>query len=227
MHTAAFAACGLDWRYELWDVAPHQLPEAVARVRRPDHAGGNVTIPHKLAVIELLDELDESGRGVGAVNLIRKDEGRLIGSNSDLEGVRAALRAVGFERGKAVILGSGGSARAAQVALAGSEIQLVARRLGNWDEGGRLVRDADLVVNCTPLGRHGETPLGPGELPRQAVIDLVYAPGGTPLVHAAEAAGLRTADGWLVLLAQGAASFTAWTGLPAPLEAMRSALPTS
>jgi len=93
-----------------------------------------------------------------------------------------------------------------------------------WDERGRICREADLVVNCTPLGRAGETVLTSRELPRAAVVDLVYAAGGTPLVALARASGLAAADGWTVLLAQGAASFTAWTGLAAPIAAMRRAL---
>ena len=96
----------------------------------------------------------------------------------------------------------------------------------NWDERGALSRAADLVVNCTPLGRGGEAVIRPADLPRQAVVDLVYVAGGTPLVAAARAAGLPVADGWAVLVAQGAASFTGWTSLPAPLEAMRAALAT-
>src|SRR5207248_1378637 len=88
----------------------------------------------------------------------------------------------------------------------------------------RLRGRADLVINCTPLGRDEEAVLDPGDLPRKAVIDLVYVRGGTPLIAAARARGLAVADGWTVLLHQGAASFTAWTGRPAPVEAMRAAL---
>ena len=227
MNSAAFKAAGLEaWRYELWDVAETELPGLIARLRGAGHAGANVTIPHKLAVIDLLDRLDPVGARVGAVNLVRKEGDRLVGSNVDVEGVAAALAEVGFERGSAVVLGNGGAARAAAVALAGSEVRLVARSLGNWEDRGRLARSADLLVNATPLGRHGEVPIQPDELPRTAVVDLVYAQGGTPLVNSARSAGLPAADGWSVLLAQGAASFTAWTRLPAPLEAMRASLPT-
>jgi shikimate dehydrogenase len=88
------------------------------------------------------------------------------------------------------------------------------------------VRDADLLLNATPLGRREEMPLRPNALPRAgAVIDLVYVRGGTPLVRKARSLGLRTADGWGILLAQGARSFEIWTGKPAPLEAMRQTLP--
>jgi shikimate dehydrogenase len=88
-----------------------------------------------------------------------------------------------------------------------------------------LARHADLLLNATPLGRRGEMPLRPGQLPpRGAVVDLVYVQGGTPLVRRARQLGLRCADGWSVLLAQGAAAFQAWTLRPAPVDAMRAAL---
>jgi shikimate dehydrogenase len=135
-----------------------------------------------------------------------------------------------------VVLGAGGSARAAKRALEGAEVVFVARNpqrgedLGAvlaWDDPRwhDLVRHADVVVNATPLGRRGEMPFRPGLLnPRGAVVDLVYVPGGTPLVHRARASGVRCVDGWPILLAQGAASFRAWTGLEPAVEAMRNAL---
>ena len=225
MQNAAFKAAGLDdWSYELFDVPPEELASAVAALRLPGRAGANVTIPHKLAVIPLLDACDELSTRVGAVNFIRRDGDQLIGGNTDVAGVRAALEEVGWQGGRAVILGRGGSARAAAVALGDAEVEYVTR--DNWDERGARSRAADLVVNCTPLGRGGEAVIRPADLPRLAVIDLVYVAGGTPLVAAARAAGLPVVDGWAVLVAQGAASFTGWTSLPAPSEAMRAALAT-
>ena len=182
-----------------------------------------MTIPHKLAVVPLLDECDAVATQVGAVNFIRREGDRLLGGNTDVAGIEAALSEVGWTGGRAVILGRGGSARAAAAALRGSEVEMVGR--DRWEERGELCRAADLVVNCTPLGRAGEAVIRPADLPRLAVIDLVYVAGGTPLLAAAGAAGLASCDGWAVLLAQGAASFTGWTSLPAPLEAMRAALP--
>jgi len=123
------------------------------------------------------------------------------------------------------------------VALEGAHVTFVARhpeRAGEmpgsviaWDspEWPALARTADLVVNATPLGRRDEMPLRPNALPQTgAVLDLVYVAGGTPLVRKARSLGLRTADGWTVLLAQGARSFEIWTRLPAPVDAMRAAL---
>jgi shikimate dehydrogenase len=88
-----------------------------------------------------------------------------------------------------------------------------------------VAQDADLLLNATPLGRQGELPIDAAQLPRRgAVIDLVYVAGGTPLIREARARGLATADGWTVLVAQGAASFQAWTGREAPIAAMREAV---
>jgi shikimate dehydrogenase len=240
MHSAAFASAGLDWSYELRDVSAEGLPAAVAALRTPAYGGANVTIPHKVAVIPLLDGLDAPAAATGAVNTIRLDGSRLLGSNTDVAGIRAALGEVGIDPAgaSAVVLGAGGSARAAGTALRGARLSFVTRRPGaaaelpgqvlSWDDPSwwRLVRGADLLLNATPLGRQQELPLPVDELPLSgAVVDLVYSAAGTPLVRAARDRGLRWADGWTVLVAQGAAAFEAWTGRPAPIEAMRAALP--
>jgi shikimate dehydrogenase len=173
-----------------------------------------------------------------AVNTIVREGGRLIGSNTDVAGIRAAIADVHFEpRGaNVVILGGGGSARAASVALEGAHLTFVSRHPDEDDLPGRVVgwsdqalpglsRAADLLLNATPLGRRDEMPIRPASLPKDgAVIDLVYVTGGTPLVRKARSLGLRTADGWAVLLAQGARSFQVWTGQAAPLDAMRDTL---
>jgi shikimate dehydrogenase len=240
MQTAAFRAVGLDWSYEILDVMPERLPEAMGSLRGPDQIGANVTIPHKITVMPLLDALEGEAEEAGAVNTIRREGDRLIGSNTDVVGVRVALGAVGLEPpgARVVVLGVGGSARAAAVALGGADLTFVARRpeagaglpgrVIAWSDPAWqvLVRHADLLLNATPLGWRGEMPLRPASLPpRGAVVDLVCATGGTPLVRRARQLGLRCADGWVVLLAQGAASFQAWTSLPAPVDAMRAALP--
>ena len=237
MQRAGFAAAGLEgWSYDLLDVPPDGLAQAVAGLRDNTIAGANVTIPHKQAVIGLLDGLEGGAEEIGAVNTIRRDGRRLIGSNTDVAGIRAALAAVTFEPGRAVILGAGGSARAAAAALRESELVFVARSPEKSDGlpglvlpwTGRAwldaVERADLLLNATPLGRAGELPVAAEILP-PAVVDLVYVTGGTKLVQAARERGLRAADGWEVLLAQGAAAFQAWTGRPAPITAMKAALP--
>ena len=238
MHNAAFRALGLDWSYELLDVAPDELSAALRRLRQPDVAGANVTIPHKQAVMQHMDALEAEAVKAGAVNTIVHDGERLVGSNTDIAAIRAAIASVAVEPKGAnvVIFGAGGSARAASVALEGAHLTFVSRHPDEadvagkaiaWDDGAvpGLVRAADLLVNATPLGRRDEMPIRPAALPRDgAVIDLVYVTGGTPLVRKARSLGLRTADGWEILLAQGAKSFEAWTGRTAPVSAMRETL---
>ena len=240
MQSAAFASIGLDWTYELSDVPPEQLAAAVTALRTPAYAGANVTIPHKVAVIPLLDGLDSQAEATGAVNTIRREGSRLLGSNTDVAGIEVALGEVGLdpEGVNAVVLGAGGAARAAATALRGAHLTFVARRPAlaaglpgevlSWDDRRwwQLARRADLLLNATPLGRKQELPLPASELPaRGTVIDLVYTAAGTPLLSAARTLGLPCADGWTVLVAQGAAAFEAWTGRPAPIEAMRASLP--
>jgi shikimate dehydrogenase len=240
MQSAAFGAAGLDWTYDLLDVPPPALADAIHQLRAPDAAGANVTIPYKLAVMEHLDRLDADALRAHAVNTISRDGELLVGSNTDVAGIQSALEEVGVTdpRGaKVVVLGAGGSARAAAVALEGAHITFVARNPAGagelpghvtaWlDQGWQSdVRSADLLLNATPLGRREEMPLRPNALPKKgAVIDLVYVAGGTPLIRKARSLGLRTADGWSVLVAQGARSFEIWTGKLAPIDAMREAL---
>lgn len=238
MHNAAFRAVGLDWTYELLDVDAADLPKVLEGLKSPEVGGANVTIPYKQAVMEHLDGVDAEALRARAVNTIVSDKGRLTGSNTDVSAIRAAADELGVEpRGaRVVILGAGGAARAAAVALDGAHLTFATRHPGDADVPGHvaawdapelptLTHSADLLVNATPLGRRDEMPLRPAALPRSgAVIDLVYVTGGTPLVRKARSLGLRTADGWGILLAQGARSFEMWTGRHAPLDAMRETL---
>lgn len=239
MHNAAFEALGMrDWSYDLMDVPPEQLKSAVASLRAQDVAGANVTIPYKQAVMDQLDTISPEALKARAVNTIVNERGRLGGFNTDIVAIRAAADEVGVEAegANAVILGAGGAARAAAVALEGARLTFVCRRPEEADLPGKTVawndasvpalsRAADLLVNATPLGRHEEMPVRPAALPRAgAVVDLVYVTGGTPLVRKARSLGLRAVDGWEILLAQGAAAFLMWTGRPAPIDAMRETL---
>ena len=238
MHNAAFRALGLDWTYEALDVAAADLQGAVARLRAADVAGANVTIPHKQAVLERLDTLDPEAVRARAVNTISTRGGRLAGSNTDIAAIRSAASDVGVEPkgARVVILGAGGAARAAAVALDGAHLTFIARdpdrtdlpgQVLRWDDASlhALIRAADLLINATPLGRREEMPIRPAALPKAgAVIDLVYVKGGTPLVRKARSLGLRTADGWEILLAQGARSFELWTGRVPPVAVMRETL---
>jgi shikimate dehydrogenase len=236
MQRAGFAAARLEgWTYDLLDVPPEQLADAVEALRDEAFAGANVTIPHKRSVLALVDAVEGAAERAGAVNTIRREGRRLVGSNTDVEAIRAAAASAGFAGGRVLVLGAGGSARSTAVALEGAELVFAARSperaaglpgdVVGWEDESwrRLAPEFDLLVNTTPLGRGGELPLEPELLP-PALVDLVYVRGGTPLVRAARARGVRVVDGWEILLGQGARAFEAWTGRPAPLEAMRRTL---
>ena len=246
--SAAFRHCGLDVRYELWDTPPEALPGRVAKLRDPACLGANVTIPHKEAVIPLLDDLGGQSARVGAVNTIVNRDGRLFGFNTDGLGFVDALRSEAHfdPAGHAVaLLGAGGAARGIAFALAearASRIGVVnrtierAKRLASdvaatGAEAVPLTADAglgayDCVVNCTSLGMAGGP--GPSDLacdlatvrPGALVVDIVYIPEDTPLLRAARAAGHPTLGGLPMLIYQGARAFELWTGARAPVDVM-------
>jgi shikimate dehydrogenase len=207
MQNAAFAAAGLDWEYVLVEVAPAGLGEAVGRLVSDGFSGANVTIPHKQAIVELCDEAE----GDSVNTLVLRGE-RVLGFNTDKEIV------AGIAGERVCLIGAGGAARALLPALPG-KVRSFSRR-GEWPPDAA---DADLIVNATPV--KDELLVVPHA--DQAVVDLAYHADGRPtaLVAAARAAGCRViVDGLEALVRQGAASFELWTGLEAPVPAMRAAL---
>jgi shikimate dehydrogenase len=204
MQNAAFAAAGLDWAYVGLDVEPERLAAAVRRLVEAGWVGANVTIPHKRAAAALCDE------AVGeAVNTLLFDGGRIRGFNTDKE-IVADIAST-----RVCLIGDGGAAAALLPGLHG-EVRRFSRRK-SWppDASG-----CDLVVNATPV--RDELLVRPE--PGQTVVDLAYGEVETALVAAARAAGCTVVDGREALVRQGAASFRLWTGLPAPVAAMRGAL---
>jgi shikimate dehydrogenase len=213
--------------------------------------GGNVTVPHKEKAASVLDTPREAVRRTGACNTFWLEDGRVVGDNTDVEGFKQALRHFlsGAPEGKRVLLiGAGGAARAALVALLDDGVNEVcivnrsverarsmARRIGGARarvmDGPRDWHDQsfDLVVNATTLGMgtDDDLPLDLNRLARAgAVMDLVYGPDGSPFTRHAESLGIRATDGKEMLVRQAAASFELWWDRPAPLEAMRDALPS-
>lgn len=225
IHGAAFAALGLDARYELADVTPGKLADAVGALRGPGRIGANVTQPYKLAVCDLVDELAPEVERLGAANTITRHGDRLVAHNTDLPALAAELAELGPVTGAAV-LGTGGAARAAEAALrdAGAVVHLVDR--DRWAAIPDILAGCGLLVHATPIGTGtDETPVGAEMLRADlAVLDLVYRPSPTRLVREARAAGATARGGAGMLLRQAALSFALWTGRAAPVEAMRAAL---
>ena len=219
MQNAGFRALGLDWAYVPLPTPPERLADAVRGLVALGFAGANVTIPHKQAVLALCDELDDVARHAGSVNTLVIREGRVLGCSTDGAAVTAGIDAAGRH---AVVLGTGGAALAAAAALrdAGAEVEMTGRRDPGWPPPGDGI---DVLVNATPV----KDALLVEPRPSMQIVDLAYHVDGTPtaLVEAARRAGCGVVvDGAEVLLRQGAASFERWTGLPAPLDAMREAL---
>jgi len=201
MQNAAFAARGLDWVYVALDVLPERLEEAVRGLPALGLAGANVTAPHKLAAAALVHT------DAPSVNtLVVREDGSVEGWSTD-----AAVLA-GLPAERPVILGDGGAARAFRHAL--PHARVFARR-GAWPPD---VEDADLVVNATPVRDEPIVSLRS----TQTLVDLPYPESAT--ARAARAAGATVLDGLDVLVAQGAAAFELWTGVPAPVDVMRAAV---
>lgn len=243
IHNAGFDECGLDWVYVALEVLPGSAAAALEGMRAFGIAGLSVTMPHKDAVHDLVDERSLAAERMRAVNCVQLVDGRLIGHNTDGDGFVDSLRLdAGVDPSglSVVVLGAGGAARSVIEALAragAAGIAVVnrteARAVEAASLGGKAARSgtladiarADLVVNATSLGLGTEQlPIGGDHLrPGQLVADLVYHPLDTALLRAARSAGARALDGLGMLVHQAGRQFELWTGTPAPVEAMRAA----
>lgn len=236
IHTAALEACGIDGTYTALRVDEAGMVSAVDEVRYGRLSGANVTMPHKQLAFELADRVTETALRSGAVNTLVRREGEVWGFNTDVDGIRVVWESVPLPTDRPVlILGAGGAAAGAVVAVADRAIVLSARRdeaaaeliertrtRGSIVPWGTPLRGA-VVVNATPIG------MGAESLPPELIsvasgfFDLTYGPGESPSVRYARHLGIPAADGKELLLAQAAASFEIWTGIPAPMDVMRAA----
>ena len=255
MHDAAFDACGIDARYVLCEIEPEAVPGTVAAARGDSWLGLGVTAPYKPVVAGLVDEVEGDAHAIGAVNnVVRTDDGRLVGFNSDAPGFRAAVElAMGrpLHGATVVVTGAGGVAHAVVFALLTAGVKRVtvgarsvyaARalvdRFGGLGKADRLVAGlgsdalrvavatADLAVNATTVGMidAGMT-IDVDALPTHAtVFDCVYVPPETPLLAAARARGLAAANGSEMLVQQAAIAFERWTGVAGMADVMRDAV---
>ena len=231
---AMMRAAGLE-RYQRLPVTPDAFADTVRALRGAGFRGANVTIPHKEAALAVATTAGATAREIGAANTLTFGEGgEIAAENTDAPGLIAALH--GRPLGSAVVLGAGGSARAAIWALAreGAVVAVWNRTRERAEGLGAAVVDrptgADVLVNCTSVGldrsssAFKDLPLDADGLSEYAtVVDLVYRTGGTTLIREAKARGVSTVDGLEILVRQGALSFTIWTGRPAPLDSMRTA----
>jgi shikimate dehydrogenase len=240
----------LDWRYLAFEVDPKNLRAAIAGAQAMNFAGLNLTVPHKLLAVEMVDDLDASAKKWGAVNTIKFENGRAVGFNTDADAIVTALREdlkLELRGAKILLLGAGGAGRTAALKLASenvAELFLVNRTASKAEEITAEIKKqsltvkvsvgypkagVDLILNATSLGLKLDdaSPLDEKQYSlnqTRAVYDMIYRPAETRLLAAAKAAGCKTANGLGMLLHQGAKAFEIWTGRPAPLDVMRRAL---
>lgn len=240
LHRAAYRALDLDWTFDAIDVGPDELAELV-RSRGPDWVGFACTMPLKRAVLAVADVVAPRAAAVGAGNtLLQRPEGGWTADNTDVAGIVAALHEVGVAPRTASVLGAGGTAQAAVVALAvlglprctvlvrdvartADVVQTAARAGIEVDVGSLGDAVGDLVISTLPAGA-ADSVAARSWRPGQALLDVVYAPWPTPLARAVANAGGVVVSGALMLLHQAAAQVELMTGRPAPVEAMRAAL---
>ncbi len=252
MHNAAFQKLGMDWAYVAFDVNPNDLPSAIEGAKSLNIKGFNVTIPHKIEVMQQLNDLDEVAGLIGAVNTI--DFKNLKGYNTDGIGAVRAIEEVSSIKNKNVVVaGAGGASRAISFYLAkfgASSITILNRNVNraqnladdvlksdligdvgsdSISEINKYLSNADILVDTTPLGMDphiDDAPIAKAEDMHDnlVVFDAVYNPHETVLIKEAIKAGAKPVYGIKMLLYQGAESFKIWTGRDAPIDVMENAL---
>lgn len=240
IHTAGLAAAGIEGEYVARRVDEHGMRAAVDEIRYGRLRGANVTMPHKELAFELCERVSEDALRAGAVNTLVGDGGVVWGHNTDVTGLRRLWDGAGFPRTAPVlILGSGGAAAGVVVARLGDELVISGRRLeaahallsrtravaGIVPWGTAI--DGAILVNATPIGMHDERL--PDDVLEGAggLVDLAYGENPTPAVRRAAERGIPVVDGPTFLLAQAVDAFEIWTGVRAPVDAMRRALRTA
>jgi len=237
---------GIEGTYELADVAPDDFATFFRALGANGFAGGNITKPHKEQAFRLVDRREDAADAIGAVNTVWYENGALIGGNTDWLGILLSLDAIapGWDKGRAVVLGAGGAARAATYGFRqrGLSVSLVNRTLARaeqlaanfpgvtvhgYDALPRLMADADVLINTTSLGQAGNPPLEIDltNLKRSAIVyDAIYVPLETGLLKAARRAGHRTVDGLSMLLYQAVPGFAHWFGVTPTVTAEQRAI---
>jgi len=237
IHNAAFEALGIDGEYTARRVDAAGMRSAVDEIRYGRLDGANVTMPHKDLAFDLSDRVAQEALRAGAVNTLVRSRGEVWGHNTDVAGLRAILGSPGWaEDVPVLVLGTGGAAAGALVAVAGREVFISGRNAASATDllrrtriGGTVVPwgsgvDAAIVVNATPLGMRGES-LGAGIIEKAVgFLDLTYGASPSPAVTESRGMGIAVADGRDVLVAQARFSFEIWTGIEAPVDVMRNAL---
>ncbi|MFQ5970155.1 MAG: shikimate dehydrogenase [Nitrososphaerales archaeon] len=250
MHNAAFKALNLNCTYIAFRVTKDELEAAMQSLRKTAVAGLNVTMPHKISIMKLLDDLEETCIKISAVNTVNNENGRFKGYNTDLHGFIQPLkrRNVKLDGKVALLMGAGGAARSVLTALAEEHVgkvilanRNVARAKDAAEHAKKLKLNCDLItlhdarkfaskayliVNATPVGMdRGPGLIKPEDIGESSVVyDLVYKPMETGLIRSAKEAGATVIYGYEMLIEQGAKSFEIWKGMEAPRDVMEKTL---
>lgn len=241
MHHAAYSELGLPAQYDTYDVPPESLEAAVHHLRNQGIRQLSISLPHKVAMLDHVDDVEETAKEIGAINTVVLTDGSWVGSNTDWRGaIRALERETQLAGKRAVVLGAGGTARAVAYGLLanGARVRILnrteakasalARDLGA-DRGGALedLPDTpyDILVNTTSVGLGSQqSPVDVGAIRRRSVVmDAVYEPLRTRFLRDAKERGARTISGKWMLVYQAALQLESWAGQTAPVEAMAAA----
>lgn len=247
IHNAAYRHLGMNCMYMAYRVRADELEEGVESLKEANIQGFNVTIPHKVGVMKYLDHCDQTCRVIGAANTVRMKDGASYGYNTDADGFLKPLvdRNVRLRDADVLLLGAGGSARAAAFGLIRHKVNSIricnrtyskAESLSEFCREHGVSSDAgpipdsihaefDIVVNSTSLGMGGGQPTDAKDVsPDTTVYDIVYRPITTPLLKQASEAGAQIIPGWEMLLHQAELAFEILTDAKAPSDAMRRSL---
>lgn len=253
MMEAGYKDCGLEWRYQSIEVTPENLEQAIGGLRAMGFRGANLTIPHKVAVIQYLDGISDAAAMMGAVNCVVLKDDQLIGENTDGKGFVQSLKEVTDPQGKKIVIfGAGGAARAigVETALSGaaeitivnrsaergeSLVELLKEKTGVpvtfvlWEGNYSVPEDVDVVINATSIGLYPDVdtvfPIDFSSLkPNMIVSDVIPNPPQTHLLREAAKVGCPTLDGLGMLVNQGVIGFKLWTGVDPDPQVMRAAL---
>ncbi|HVI20495.1 MAG TPA: shikimate dehydrogenase [Bacillus sp. (in: firmicutes)] len=254
IHNTAFSYLNLNYSYIAFKVSQVDLEDSIHSLKRINAAGFNVTLPHKESIIKYIDGLSEEAKTTGAVNTVNNEDGKFIGYNTDIHGIITPIeeREINLDNAQILILGAGGSCRAALVALSKKKgiqnINIVNRdqnRLKKVIELGKkmglncipldyndinLLKEtslkSNLIINTTSIGLNNESsPLKSNFMMKNAfVFDIIYRPLYTDLLRNAKEAGSNVIFGYEMLIHQAAKSFEIWTKMGAPINAMKKAL---
>jgi len=251
IQNAAFSALGIKSTYISFRVPSHDLKTSIESLKSIGIAGFNVTIPHKMSILQYLDKLDPTASKSNAVNTVKNDTGKLIGYNTDIYGFIQPLytRNIDFKGKKVLIIGAGGAAYAIVTSLSyekgiekiilvnrssdkASKLVEHALKLGlnihkeDFENLSQIASQSDLIINSTSIGLNNESsPIERNYInPNSLVYDIVYKPIVTDLLRKAKEVNARVVYGYEMLIAQGAQAFKIWTGCDAPINAMKNAL---